>query len=452
VNSFENFIENEKQRKISIAIELLGNLFKYQSQWKKYKTFLVPDHFMDYSYIFTAMQRAEKRDGELNFKSVLKDLGAEHIPAMTAIKDAVISEGRTEHLVDVLRKERTKKEIILIAERLKMSITDYDPTDLVNRLREHLEDMTVRDTPVHIDPKENYEQFLDTLIAGKANPKDFEGLLVGLVDLDAITSGWQKQDLIVIGGRTSMGKSAFALANVIALAQKGYKCLYMSLEMSKRQVYARLAASAYGIPLKAFKVGAITDDSIARLEQRDPFWLNIFVDDTRAVTADYIADRMMEIKNHHGLDFVVVDYLQDIKEAGEQFDNQGSSLARICRKLRKAAQDADCPVMAMSQIVRDVEKRNDKRPNNSDLSGSTGIETSADLIGILYRDEYYNSDTKEPNVIELIITKHRNGSLGLVKFYYDKSTQQIKLLSEVGFTSDRKPTASGKKDHRRSDD
>lgn len=397
------------------------------------------------------MLKCEKRIGELNFKAVLKDLGAEHINVMTSIREAVISEGRTDYCVEILKKERTKKEIILIAEKLKLSVSDYDPTELVNRLKEHLDDLTIRDTPIHIDPEKDYEEFLNSVIQGKANPANFEGLLVGLVDLDVITSGWQKQDLIVIAGRTSMGKSAFALSNVLALAQKGYKCLYFSLEMSKRQVYARLAASAYGIPLKAFRVG-ISDESIARLEQRDPFWQNIYVDDTRAVTADYIADRMSEIKNRQGLDFVVVDYLQDIREVGETHDNQGSALARICRKLRKAAQDADVPVMGMSQVSRDVEKRNDKRPSNSDLSGSTGIETSADLIGILYRDEYYNSDTKEPNVIELIITKHRNGSLGLVKFYYDKSTQQIKLLSEIGFTSDRKPTASGKKDHRRTDD
>lgn len=409
---------------------------------------MVPDHFNDLGYIFTGMLRCEKRIGELNFKAVLKDLGAEQIGPMTSCIDAVISEARTDYLVEVLRKERTKKEIILIAEKLKVSISDYDPTELVNRLKDHLEDLTSRDTPVHIDPQKDYEDFLDSVIQGKANPKEYEGLLVGLVDLDAITAGWQKQDLIVIAGRTSMGKSAFAIANVIALAQKGYKCLYFSLEMSKRQVYARLAASVYGIPLKAFRAG-ISDESISKLKQRDPFWLNIFVDDTRAVTADYICDRMNEIKNRYGLDFVVVDYLQDIKEAGELNDNQGSSLARICRKLRKGAQDCNVPVMGMSQVSRDVEKRNDKRPNNSDLSGSTGIETSADLIGILYRDEYYNSDTAEPNVIELIITKHRNGSLGLVKFFYDKTTQQIRLLSEVGFSSPRSSLTSTKKANQR---
>ena len=204
-------------------------------------------------------------------------------------------------------------------------------------------------------------------------------------------------------------------------------CAVFSLEMSKRQVYMRLAAAAYGIQLYDFKTGGLSDETILKLRKHDDFWNRIIIDDTRAVTADYIADTMQAIKNQLGLDFVIVDYLQDIKEIGEHTDNTGSALMRICRKLRKAAQDCNVPIMAMSQISRDVEKRNaDKRPSNSDLSGSTGIETSADVIGLLYRDDYYNPESAEPNVLELNITKHRNGATGQVKFQYDKTTQRIR--------------------------
>lgn len=449
MRSYENFTNEKELRLQDHAAELIGNLLKYPEQWKKYKSFLKPEHFLSYENVYRTMQRCFKREGELQLKSVIKDLGAECIPIINAIRDSVVSEARTDWLVDELRIHRTKNEIIAIADRIKMLIPDHDPNELISKLKDHLEDLVSRDTKISIDPEKDYEDFIQTCIRGKENPADFEGLLLGFSDLDLITSGWQKQDFIVIGGRTSMGKSAFGLANVLMLAKNGHKCLYFSLEMSKQQVYARLAASAYNIPLKSFRVGAISEDSISRLEQRDTFWKNIMIDDTRAVTADYIADRMMEVKTHYGLQFVIVDYLQDIKEAGEQNDNQGSSLARICRKLRKSAQDVDVPVMAMSQIGRDTEKRNDKRPNNSDLSGSTGIETSADVIGLLYRDEYYNPDTAEPNVIELMITKHRNGALGLVKFYYDKSTQQIRLLSEVGFSSPRPNPSSAKKTNQR---
>lgn len=404
-----------------------------------------PEHFQGFAYVFEAMLKADKREGELHFKSVLKDLGVDHIQNMSNIRDSVISESRTDWLVDQLRKEKIRKSILSIAEKLKLNVGSHDPNELIGYLKDHLDELMQTETIKTIDPSQDFEDFIDHLKQSKANPQGSVGLLTGLLDLDSITSGWQKQDLIVCGGRTSMGKSAFALANVINLARNGQKCLYFSLEMSKRQVYARLAASAYGMPLSLFRGGLITDKSIEKLEEREAWWNNVMVDDTRAVSADYIAERMWEIKQQYGLDFVVVDYLQDIKETGETTDNQGSALARICRKLRKAAQECDVPVMGMSQVSRDVEKRTDKRPNNSDLSGSTGIETSADVILLLYRDEYYNAGTKEPNIIEAIITKHRNGSLGLVKLYYDKSTQQIKPLAEVGFTTTYQRTLSTKK-------
>lgn len=423
---------------------MLGNFFKYPSTWKQYQNQLTTDHFLDYGFLFDAMKKAAKRDGELHLKSVLKDIGTDHIIMINNIREAVVSEHRTTWLVDQLRKEKIRKSIMEIADRLKLNAGNHDPNELIGFLKDHLDDLMKNETVKLIDPEHDFDEFVSKLKEQKVNPVA-DGCLTGLMDLDSITSGWQKQDLIVCGGRTSMGKSAFALQNVLNLAKNGQKCLYFSLEMSKRQVYARLAASAYNVNLKQFRNGLLTEETISALEQRDPFWMNILIDDTRAVSADYIAEKMYEIKHQYGLDFVVVDYLQDIKETGETTDNTGSALARICRKLRKAAQECDVPVMAMSQIVRDVEKRNDKRPNNSDLSGSTGIETSADLILLMYRDEYYNPNTREPNVIELLITKHRNGALGLVKLYYDKSTQRIRPLSEVGFTSSHTKPASRQK-------
>lgn len=434
------------------AAELLGNLIRYPHSWQKYKHHLKSEHFHDLGHVFDAMIKAEKRDGELHLKSVIKDLGVDHIQTINHIRDAVISEHRTEWLVDQLRKEKIRKSIMNIADKLRLNAGSQDPNELINFLKDHLDELMNQETIKVIDPMQDYEDFLEHLKQAKHNPASCAGLLTGLMDLDVITSGWQKQDLIVCGGRTSMGKSAFALQNVLNLAKNGHKCLYFSLEMSKRQVYSRLASSAYGMNLKLFRGGLITDEYIDLLEHRDDFWKNILVDDTRAVSADYIAERMWEVKQQYGIDFVVVDYLQDIKETGETTDNQGSALARICRKLRKAAQECDVPVMGMSQVSRDVEKRNDKRPNNADLSGSTGIETSADIILLLYRDEYYNPSSKEPNIVEVLITKHRNGALGLVKLFYDKSTQQIKPLAEIGFTSTYTRSASSEKTKfRRSD-
>lgn len=430
------------------AIETLGCLIRYPGSFDKYRHELKAEHFAQYGFIFNAMTKSIQ-DGVINERLVLREIGAEHAILYTNIRDAAISEARLDFLVDRIKKKFAQKQLLQLSEKLKSNAEVSEPTTLIKQIQTHLDTILLESVSnIGIDPSKDFDQFIDRLKQEKENPSQFAGLVTGSKDLDILTGGWGRQDLIVIGGRTSMGKSAFALNNMLMLAKNGYKCVLFSLEMSKHQVYARLASSSYKIHLSTFKAGAITEESIRKLENRDPFWANILIDDTRAVNADYISDRMLAIKQKYGLDFVIVDYLQDIKETGETNDNTGSALARICRKLRKAAQDCDVPIMAMSQIGREVEKRHsDKRPSNSDLSGSTGIETSADVIGLLYRDDYYNPDTTEPNVLELNITKHRNGALGQVKFYYDKQCQSIELLAQKGFTTTYQRPVRSSKNH-----
>lgn len=435
-------IENDTLN--SYRAELLGNLLKYPNQYDRYSTTLQAEHFGELAFVYQAFVYAKKRDGELNHRAIMKDLGPEYFQLFATIRESVISEHRTDWLAVRVIKSKSTKDIIKLAERLLLEANHSDPHQLMNQLKDHLNTVMINEIKKLPDPTHDYDEFVSYVVSVKNDPSVNSGIMTSNPDLDSITNGWQRSDLIVIGGRTSMGKSAFALNNVLELAKNGYKCAVFSLEMSKRQVYMRLASNAYEIPLNAFKNGGLSDETIHRLQQKDSFWKNILIDDTRAVTADYIADTISEIKKQYGLDFVVVDYLQDIKEIGEHTDNTGSALSRICRKLRKAAQESNVSIMAMSQVSRDVEKRGaDKRPSNSDLSGSTGIETSADVIGILYRDEYYNPDTEEQNVLELNITKHRNGALGQVKFFYDKSTQRIRPYAKKFDESTRPSKSTG---------
>jgi replicative DNA helicase len=241
-----------------------------------------------------------------------------------------------------------------------------------------------------------------------------------------LTSGFHRHDLSVVGARTSMGKSAFMIELVLRLQQKGYKCAIFSLEMTRKQILNRMIANVCKIPLKDIKHGKIDEVMYRMMKMEKSRLESVYVEDARGVTADYITDMMRMLKRKQGLDFVVVDYLQDVKERGEENDNQGSALSRICRKLRKGALDCDCHVMALSQVKREVENRNDKRPMNSDLSGSTGIETSADVIALLYRDEYYHPKTEKQGIIEVNFTKQRNGGVGRVELYYDKDIQRMR--------------------------
>lgn len=423
------------------SCELLGNLLVYPKRFEQlYKQF-EPDHFGSLANVFYAMQKVFSRDGEISTKAVMREVGAEHFETIQRIKDSAISDNRTDWLVERVKREKARRDLIRLSDRIKISAFNDDPSAIIQEAIQAMQELTIESGVTLFDPTKDYEDFITRTLEIRANPAGTSGLITGSIDLDRLTNGWQRTDLIVIGARTSIGKSAFALSNIVSLAQSGYKCAVFSLEMSKAQVYARMAACAYSIPLFRFRDGGITEEQVSKLLKREPWWNNIVVDDTRGVTADHIGETMLRIKKEFGLDFVVVDYLQDIREIGEHNDNQGSALARICRKLRKSAQECDVAIMAMSQVSREVEKRNDKRPSNSDLSGSTGIETSADLIGLLYREDYYNPETVDQNILELNITKHRNGSLGTIKFYYDRVTQQIRALQRevpYGFNTARK--------------
>lgn len=439
MNDYNEHFWNAENKQDSF--ELLGNLLVYPGRFEQLHKQFEPDHFYQLSNVFYAMCTVFERDKEISTKAVMREVGAEHFETIQRVKDSAISDNRTDWLVDRVKKDKARRDLIRLSERIKLSAFNDDPNELMRDVIKHMEQLTVESNVTLLDPVKDYEDFISRALEIRANPNGTSGLITGSIDLDRITNGWQRTDLIVIGARTSIGKSAFALSNVVSLAQSGYKCAVFSLEMSKSQVYTRMASCAYSIPMFLFKNGGLTDVHVSKLQQRESWWNNIIVDDTRGVTADHIGETMLRIKKEYGLDFVVVDYLQDIKEIGEHNDNQGSALSRICRKLRKSAQECDVAIMAMSQVSREVEKRNEKRPSNSDLSGSTGIETSADLIGLLYREDYYNPDTNEQNVLELNITKHRNGSLGTVKFYYDRVTQQIRALQRevpYGFNSPRK--------------
>ena len=251
------------------------------------------------------------------------------------------------------------------------------------------------------------------------------GIMTGWTELDRMTLGWQKTDLIVVGARTSMGKSAFAIEVALRASRRGHKVAIFSLEMTKEQVYNRMMTNLAKIPLQAMRVGAISDGQLEAISACLGEIAKIHVDDERGVTAEYITSEMRRLKRQEGLDLVIIDYLQEIKEPAERNDHTGSALHRICQKIRQAAKDCDCAVIGLSQVKREVETRNDKRARTSDLSGSAAIEAVADTIILLYRDEYYNPDTPDKGVLEVNVAKQRNGPTGLIRMYYDKDYQRI---------------------------
>ncbi|SIS88850.1 replicative DNA helicase [Alicyclobacillus vulcanalis] len=244
------------------------------------------------------------------------------------------------------------------------------------------------------------------------------GILTGWTSLDILTLGWKRKDLIVVGGRTSVGKSAFSIEVALRAARQGYKVLIFSLEMSEEQVRMRMAANLARVPLHLIVTGKVKKDDLDRMNNLGPFIAKIGVCDKRGMTAEEIAAEMRRYKRKYGLDLVIVDYIQEIDEKPLKQDTAGAALARVTRKLRKAAQVCDCAVMTLSQLRREAEG---KAPTLADLFGSSGIETGADMIILLHRER----DEENKNALQVHVAKHRNGPTGKIEMHYDPERQTI---------------------------
>lgn len=259
------------------------------------------------------------------------------------------------------------------------------------------------------------------------------GLFCNFYDLDNMTQGFQRSDLIIIAGRPSMGKTAIALqiARRIAEIHNLGVAIY-SLEMSKEQLVQRLLASEARIDSNYLRAGRISQHqweplsrAIGVLSQ-----LPIYIDDTPNPTLGEIRStaRRLHAEHPNGLGLILIDYLQ-LMGGEETTEGRVQELSKITRSLKGLARELNVPVIALSQLSRSVESRQNKRPLMSDLRESGSIEQDADLVILLYRDEYYNPDTPDRGICELLIAKHRNGPVGTVKLLFDPQYTRFENLA-----------------------
>ncbi|MBD2433182.1 MULTISPECIES: replicative DNA helicase [Fischerella] len=285
---------------------------------------------------------------------------------------------------------------------------------------------------VHIsDSLVNAFEEIETRHQGVALP----GIPCGFYDLDAMTSGFQRSDLIIVAGRPSMGKTAFCLNlgyNVAAL----YKLpvAIFSLEMSKEQLVQRLIASEAEIESGYLRSGRISQAQWEPLSRAIGLLseMPIFIDDTPNITVTEMRSQARRLQAEVGseLGLIIIDYLQLMEGAG---DNRVQELSRITRSIKGLARELSVPVIALSQLSRGVEARTNKRPMMSDLRESGSIEQDADLVIMLYRDEYYNPDTPDRGIAEVNITKHRNGPTGTIKLLFDPQFTKFKNLARPNY-------------------
>ena len=277
-------------------------------------------------------------------------------------------------------------------------------------------------------------ELLDRVTEMAENPNDITGVRTGFYEFDKMTSGLQPGDMIVLAARPSMGKTSLAIniAEHVAI-EEGLPVAVFSMEMGASQLAVRIVGSIGRIDQGHLRTGKLTDEEWPRLTEAIEKLRNVslHIDETPGLSTSELRANSRRLARQYGrLGLIVVDYLQLMSVSSSMNDeNRATAVGEISRGLKMLAKELKCPVIALSQLSRGVESRTDKRPMMSDLRESGAIEQDADLIMFIYRDDYYNKDSKEPGVAEVIISKHRNGPTGTVKLAFLKPLTKFENLA-----------------------
>jgi replicative DNA helicase len=376
--------------------------------------------------IVTLAERME-RDGTLAGIGGLSELGL--------ILDGFNGAANISAYAKIVRDQSTLRQITKTAEDTADAarMGEQEPNEILDAAQQRLGE--IADDGRNGGPvgaKAVLGQMILKIDAAYRDEKDLIGVPSGLTDLDAMTSGFVPQDLIILAARPSMGKTALAItmADHVVVDRK-LPVLMFSLEMSSEAIGMRFTAARGRIPLARIRNGRLLDDcDWPRLTQATSLLSNspLFIDDTAALSVTDMLARARRTQRQHGLSLIIVDYLQLMGAAGKA-ENRNIEVMRMSQGLKGMAKALNVPVIALSQLSRNLEQRPNKRPTMSDLRDSGSLEQDADLILFLYRDEVYKPDTQYKGTAEIIIGKQRNGPIGTVRTAFDPNTCRFDSLS-----------------------
>lgn len=341
-----------------------------------------------------------------------------------------------DHYANLVMEKYRRRQLIAIGQEIVQmgSDTTTDLESICNMIEQKVFSATQQQQQKTVAPAADIVLSVFEEIQQREAGESFPGLTCGFYDLDAMTQGFQRSDLVIVAGRPSMGKTSFTLnvAETIATFHKA-PVLFFSLETSKEKLISRMVSSNARIEQGRLRAGRITPDdwsplgrTIGKISDM-PIW----VDDQASATVQHMRSTARWVQSQAGmpLGMILIDYLQLM---GGNGDNRVQELSAITRELKGLAKELNVPVIALSQLSRAVESRTNKRPMMSDLRESGAIEQDADLIMMLYRDEYYNPETCDRGIAEIIISKHRDGPTGTVKLLFEPQFTQFRNLAAPG--------------------
>lgn len=300
--------------------------------------------------------------------------------------------------------------------------------DQVEKTVFQITNATIREKFMHIRDilNDRYEKFAELHASGEEATK---GVPTGFSALDYKLSGLQPSDLVILAARPSMGKTSLAMNIAVNAAVKSHKTVgIFSLEMSKEQLVDRLFASMLRVDSWKLQRGKLDDSDFQNMGpiMDEMSKANIFIDDSSASSMPEFRTKARRLQMEHGLDLLIIDYLQLMSTGNSSYaGNRVQEISEISRTIKQVARELKVPIIALSQLSRAVEGRPDKQPQLSDLRESGSIEQDADVVLMLYRDDYYNEDTDRQNICDVFIRKHRNGPTGRVELRFEKEQMRF---------------------------
>ena len=371
----------------------------------------------------------------------LEDVGG--IAYITSLANVVLTAANVKYHAEIVAEKSVLRQLVKVS--TEIAAMGYEANDEVGVLLDTAESRILEIsnrkkradfTPISavlMDSVQNIEKLLN-------NKGGLTGIPTGFNDLDKLTSGLHPSDFIILAARPSMGKTALALNIVQNVALRAHKRVggdprsvaFFSLEMSKEQLVNRMLCAEANIDSQRLRIGEMKEDDWTHLWDACDVMskAKIYIDDTAGITVMDMRSRARRLKAEHGLDLIVVDYLQLMQGSGKRntSGDRQQEVSEISRSLKALARELDVPVLALSQLSRGVEASQVKRPMLSDLRESGSLEQDADIVAFLYREDYYNPETENKHT-ELIIAKHRNGPVDTVNLFFHKQFTKF-----VGFT------------------
>jgi len=429
------FVDRMPPQNIEAEQAVLGAIFLESSALTLASEILIPEDFYRASHqkIFNAMLKvADKGEpvdlvtvtAELADAKMLEEIGG--VSYLSELANSVPTAANVEYYARIVEEKSILRRLIRTATAIAQEgYTREDEIDsLLNEAEKRIMEVSQRkNTGAFQNIKDILVQTYDNIEMLHNRKGEITGIPTGFTELDRMTAGFQRSDLIIVAARPSVGKTAFALNIAQNVATKtDENVAIFSLEMSAQQLVMRMLCAEGNINAQNLRTGKLTPEDWGKLTMAMGSLSNagIYIDDTPGIRISEIRAKCRRLKQESGLGMVLIDYLQLIQGSGRNRENRQQEVSEISRSLKALARELEVPVIALSQLSRGVEQRQDKRPMMSDIRESGSIEQDADIVAFLYRDDYYDKESENKNIIEIIIAKQRNGPVGTVQLAFIK--------------------------------